>query len=64
MTNPSAERKPLYADPVPADEAAKYLGRLLDAAQHRGERVVISRRGIPCAVLVGLEDLAKLEAVA
>jgi prevent-host-death family protein len=39
---------------VPEDELRRNLDSILTRAQR--ERIVISRRGKPCAVLVGIED--------
>jgi len=39
---------------IPDDELHTNLDAILNSAQ--SERIVISRRGKPCAVLVGIED--------
>lgn len=42
-------------------EAKSRLSEYLDRAAHRGERIVVERRGQPVAALVGLDDLRRLE---
>lgn len=47
--------------PLSATEARDGLGETLNRVAYGKERVVVSRRGKPIAVLVPLEDLALLE---
>lgn len=47
---------------VTISEARDGLSELAHLAHYRGTRVVITRRGKPFAVLVGLGDLEVLEA--
>jgi prevent-host-death family protein len=46
---------------VPIAEAKAKLSAIVDEVLHRGERVVIERHGKPVAVVVSLDDLARLE---
>jgi prevent-host-death family protein len=45
-----------------ATEARDILGHLINRAGYGGERITITSRGKPVAVLVGPSDLAVLEA--
>lgn len=47
--------------PLSATEARDGFGETLNRVTYGKERVVVSRRGKPIAVLVPLEDLALLE---
>lgn len=42
-------------------EAKRRFSDVLGAVKHRGERVVVERRGRPVAAIVPLDDLARLE---
>lgn len=42
-------------------EAKRRFSDVLGAIHHRGERVVVERRGRPIAAIVPLDDLARLE---
>ncbi len=42
-------------------EAKRRFSDVLGAVKHRGERVVVERRGRPIAAIVPLDDLARLE---
>lgn len=49
---------------VPADKVRACLGDLLDRSGFRGERIAITRHGKRIAVLISVDDLETLEAVA
>jgi prevent-host-death family protein len=42
-------------------EAKRRFSDVLGTVRHRGERVVVERRGRPIAAIVPLDDLARLE---
>jgi len=42
-------------------EAKRRFSDVLGAVRHRGEHVVVERRGRPIAAIVPLDDLARLE---
>jgi prevent-host-death family protein len=42
-------------------DAKRRFSDVLGAVRHRGERIVIERRGTPVAAIVPLDDLAALE---
>src|SRR5215468_8818908 len=42
-------------------EAKRRFSDVLGSVRHRGERVVVERRGRPIAAIVPLDDLARLE---
>jgi len=44
-------------------EAREHLAEIVNRVAYGGERVVLSRRGKDLAVLVSVEDLARLEAI-
>jgi prevent-host-death family protein len=46
---------------VPASEARKRLGDILNAVEFKGERVILDRRGKAVAAVVPVEDLELLE---
>ncbi len=46
---------------VTASFAKDQFGSLLERTRSSGERIVIEKHGKPAAVLVGIEDLARLE---
>ncbi len=46
-----------------ASEARADLLGLVDAAQ-RGDRVIVTKRGVPAAAIVGIEELETLRAMA
>lgn len=48
---------------VSADSARARLGELLDRAGIGGERIIIQKHGKDRAVLVGIPDLRKIEAI-
>ena len=48
--------------PVSADKARAMLGELLDRAGIGNERIIIQKHGKNRAVLIGMQDLKKLEA--
>lgn len=48
-------------DTVPLTEARDHLSDLVDGVEETHERVVITRRGRPAAVLVSPDDLEALE---
>lgn len=57
MAKSKCERKE-----VSADDLRSNLAEVMNQAQYRGERFVITRRGKPRAALVSMDDLARLEA--
>lgn len=46
---------------VSAVEAKAHLAALVGEVQHRGQHVIIERRGQAVAAIVGMDDLARLE---
>ena len=46
---------------LPLAEIKKHLSQIVDRVEHHHERVVLTRRGRPAAVLVSPDDLASLE---
>ena len=48
---------------ISADKARASLGELLDRAGIGGERIIIQKHGKDRAVLVGIPDLRKIEAI-
>ncbi len=42
-------------------EAKRRFSDVLGSVRHRGERVIVERRGRPIAAIVPLDDLARLE---
>ena len=42
-------------------EAKRRFSDVLGAVRHRGDRVIVERRGRPIAAIVPLDDLARLE---
>ena len=49
---------------VSAAEAKARFAALLDGVQHRGDRYVVERHGREVAVLVGVEEAARLTPIA
>lgn len=39
------------------------IGDVLNRIEYRGERVVVERKGTPVAVIIGVDDLRRLEAI-
>jgi prevent-host-death family protein len=46
---------------LPLAEVKKRLSEMVDRVEHHHERVVVTKRGRPAAVLVSLDDLESLE---
>jgi prevent-host-death family protein len=46
---------------LPLAEIKKHLSQIVDRVEHHHERVVLTRRGRPAAVLMSPDDLASLE---
>ena len=46
---------------LPLAEIKKHLSQIVDRVEHHHERVVLTRRGRPAAVLVSPDDLESLE---
>ena len=46
-----------------ASEVRKDFAETIDRVRHRGERIILHRRGKDVAAIVPLEDLALIEAV-
>lgn len=47
---------------IGAEDARAQLGELIDRAGFKGERIVITRHGKPLVALIGMDDLAALDA--
>lgn len=62
MDTPRRRRKPKHEMPV--EQARAKMKELLNAAEFRGERTVITRHGEPSAALVSIADLQRLESTA
>lgn len=39
------------------------IGDVLNRIEYKGERVVVERKGTPVAVIIGVDDLRRLEAI-
>lgn len=63
MSTQKHRRKP-KSEPMPVEKARAALKELLNAAEFRGERTVITRYGQPSAAVVSIADLEKLEGAA
>lgn len=48
-----------FTCPVP--QAGRHLAELVDRARHSHERVVLTERGQPAAVLISVDDLDELQ---
>ncbi len=51
----------MSAQRIGAHEAKSQLSEYLNRVRYGGERVVIERHGKPVAVLIGVEELARIE---
>lgn len=59
MSSQTKSRKPRVE--YGADEARLKLGELINRAGVGGERVVVTRHGLPVVAMVSMEDLNALE---
>jgi antitoxin YefM len=49
------------ADTVPVTDAKAHLSDLVDRVEHEHERILVTRNGLPAAVLISPDDLESLE---
>lgn len=49
------------AKTVPFTEAKSHLSELVDQVQHEHERVLVTRNGVPAAILLSPDELEELE---
>ena len=64
MADTKGRRKQQKVDRVPVERARPLFKELLNDAEFRGKRTVITRYGKPSAALVSMADLEKLEGAA
>jgi antitoxin YefM len=48
-------------DTVPVTDAKAHLSDLVDRVEHEHERILVTRNGLPAAVLISPDDLESLE---
>jgi prevent-host-death family protein len=49
------------ADTVPVTDAKAHLSDLVDRVEHEHERILVTRNGLPAAVIISPDDLESLE---
>jgi prevent-host-death family protein len=49
------------SDTVPVTDAKAHLSDLVDRVEHEHERILVTRNGLPAAVLISPDDLDSLE---
>lgn len=60
----TAKRRRKQRNELPVEKARADMREVLNAAEFRGERTVITRHGKPSAAVVPIADLEKLEGAA
>ena len=51
----------MHEDTLPLPEAKKRLSEMVDRVEHHHDRIVLTRRGRPAAILMSPDDLESLE---
>ena len=49
------------SDTVPVTDAKAHLSDLVDRVEHEHERILVTRNGLPAAVLISPDDLESME---
>lgn len=62
MQTKAGDDKATKREEIQAQDARARLGELIDRAGFLGERIIITRNGKPLVALIGMEDLAALDA--